>query len=95
MKMETYARMGSWVMNFLGIYYAWANLGSNVTGSKAGDFIQAIMWGIILCIVRYITTHYVFSKLGAKFIPSKRGKPQKVAKFATCAFKAACFAVLV
>lgn len=95
MKMETYSRVGSWVMNSLGLYYLWVHITSDRSVRGPADFVEALFWGSILCIARYITTKYLFSKLGSQVIAYKRGKPQKVAKFATCAFKTVCFSILV
>ena len=94
--MERYARLGSWLMNGLGLYFIWANMGLDKPEKpEPHTFLQAVYWAIFLCICRYICTKYLFTRIGSKWIVSKKGKPQKVAKFATCAFKAICFAVLV
>jgi len=93
--MEKYARFATWIMNTLGVYYAWTNLGLDMTGREPREFTQAVMWGVVLCICRYISTKYIFSSIGTKLIVSKKGKAQKVSKFATCAFKTLCFFGLV
>ena len=95
MRMETYTRFGAWIMNALGVYYAWVNLGSSVAGRDPMEFLQAVYWGIALCLVRHITTRYFFSNIGERLITSKKGKAQKVSKFSTCGFKTVCFALLV
>ena len=93
--MERYAQFGAWVMNTLGVYYAWVNLSTNMGGGDPHKFVQAVYWAIALCICRYISTRYFFSNLGERLITSRKGKSQKVSKFSTCAFKTMCFALLV
>jgi hypothetical protein len=78
--MEKYARFATWIMNTLGVYYAWTNLGLDMTGREPREFLQAVMWGVVLCICRYISTKYIFSSIGTKLIVSKKGRAQKVSK---------------
>ena len=80
MRIETYARVGAWIMNALGIYYAWVNLGLDMAGREPREFLQALFWGIGLCICRYISTKYIFTNIGARLIASKKEKAQKVSK---------------
>jgi hypothetical protein len=58
-------------------------------------FATAIMWALILSVIRFVSTEYILKPLGSHIVTEQgRQREGKVSKFATCSFKASFFIVI-
>jgi hypothetical protein len=93
--MEKFASKLSAIISLLGMYYTGMNVRYDITGRKPTKLLEAIMWAVIIGVVRHYFTTFIFDDIGRKWIASTAAKRNKVAKFSSCAFKTLFFIIIV
>ena len=78
-----------------GFAYAGLRLSIHAAASPVGHFSLAFNSALVLCFLRFYLSKYVLEGLGEAVVEKGvKHRPAKVAKFASCAFKAAFFIVI-